>query len=93
VHVELIGPPPLATIVQVPVVLHAIDGVLRVLRSETTAIAPGDELLTIDGAPTSTLTFGQSIERLSGRLGDRHLVEIRRDGTRRTVDAEVVAVL
>ena len=46
-------------------------------------LAPGDELVSVDGEDLADLGSGRTRERLSGAAGSRAVIGVRRDGARR----------
>ena len=82
---------------QVPLILHATDGLLRVVgvdpRAESMGVLAGDELVGVDGVPVVDKTFGEAVELLGGTPGERRQLELRRDTELQQVDAEVIHIL
>ena len=86
---------PTEQLCQVPVVLFATEGAMRITRlgesAEAMGLRVGDELVSVDGVAVSG--FGATVELLRGSPGERRNLELRRDGENVTVDTEVVEVV
>ena len=82
---------------QVPIVLEALPGALRIVGATDAgaamAIEPGDELVAVDDAPIDPASFGAAIEALGGVEGSTRRLRVRRDGIELDVAAEVVRLV